>query len=70
MQERIKMIAKRVGTTVSFILLFKSMVGFSIAALALVGVVVPTFGLETTLATEGAAATAGAVIGAVLALRG
>ena len=54
---------------VSFALLFKSAVGFSVTALALFGVAVPHFGIEPTVASEGAVAGAGAVVGALLALR-
>ncbi len=60
----------RARKTVSFILLFKSAVGFSMAALALFGVTVPFFGFEATTATGGAAAGVGAMVGALLALRG
>lgn len=70
MQERVKMFARRIGTTVSFVLLFKSMVGFSVAMLALMGVVVPKIGIETNFLTEGTAAAGGAILGAILALRG
>jgi hypothetical protein len=54
---------------VSFVLLFKSVVGASVAALALFGVVVPFFGITPTPVTGGSAAAAGGVIGALLALR-
>lgn len=54
---------------VSLVLLFKSVVGFSIATLALFGVVVPLFGFAPAPAAEGGAAVFGAILGAVLALR-
>lgn len=55
---------------VSFVLVFKSVVGFSFAMLALVGVTIPLFGYEPTPIAEGGAALGGAILGAVLALRG
>ncbi|MFC4172636.1 hypothetical protein ACFOYU_11285 [Microvirga sp. GCM10011540] len=55
---------------VSFILVLKGMVGFSVAALALFGVAVPYFGYEATAAGGTAAAGVGALVGAVLAIRG
>ena len=54
---------------VSFVLLFKSVVGLSVATLAVFGVVVPLFGINPPPSVEGGAATVGALIGAVLALR-
>ncbi len=64
------MIAMRRGLrAVSFVLLFKSIVGFSVAALAIFGVVVPLFGIQPHAATEGGAAVFGGLIGALLALR-
>lgn len=63
-------IASRARKAVSFALLFKSAVGFSVATLALFGVAVPHLGLETNIAAQGAAAGVGAIAGALLALRG
>lgn len=58
------------GRSVSFTLLLKSTVGFSIAALALFGGTGPLVGVETTVTSEFAAAIFGALLGVVLALRG
>jgi len=55
---------------VSFVLVLKAMVGFSVAALALFGVAVPYLGYEATAASGSAAAGIGALVGAVLAIRG
>jgi hypothetical protein len=55
---------------ISAALLLKGMAGFSLAVLALFGVVVPHFGVEVTNLNGSAAATAGAILGAVIALRG
>lgn len=60
---------RRARKTVSFALLFKSVVGTSIAALTLFGVAVPHFGIEPTFASGGAAAGLGALIGGALALK-
>ncbi len=54
---------------VSFMFMLKSIVGFSIATLALFGVVVPLFGFNPPPVAEGGAAAVGGVIGALLALR-
>ncbi|TAK50218.1 MAG: hypothetical protein EPO23_03160 [Xanthobacteraceae bacterium] len=54
---------------VSFVLFFKSIVGFSVAVLALVGFTVPLLGYEPTPIAEGSAAVGGALLGAFLALR-
>lgn len=61
--------AQRALKAVSFVLLFKSVVGFSVTALALFGVTVPLLGIEPSVAGEGLAAGIGALAGAVLALR-
>lgn len=56
---------------VSFFLVFKSMVGLSVAALAIFGVVVPYLGMTPAHVADGgvAAAGIGGLIGAILALR-
>jgi len=59
----------RAHKAVSYALLFKSVVGFSVAALALFGVTVPYLGVEPTVAGEGLAAGAGALLGALIALK-
>jgi hypothetical protein len=64
------MIAMQRGLkAVSFVFMFKSIVGFSVAVLALFGVVVPLLGIGTPPVAEGGAALTGGVIGALLALR-
>ncbi|MBN7807257.1 hypothetical protein JZX86_18040 [Agrobacterium rosae] len=62
-------ILHRAHKAVSYVLLMKSMVGFSVAALALFGVSVPYLGVESSIASESAAAGAGALIGALVALK-
>lgn len=54
---------------VSFILVLKGAVGFSVAVLAIVGVTVPILGIEPTPVVGGGAAIFGALLGAILALR-
>jgi|HubBroStandDraft_6_1064221.scaffolds.fasta_scaffold1851471_1 hypothetical protein len=68
--ERIMIAIHRGLKAVSFILLFKSIVGFSVAALALFGVVVPLLGGEPHPVGQGGAAVVGGLVGALLALRG
>jgi hypothetical protein len=50
-------------------ILFKSMVGFSVAAIALSQVALPSLGISANFATEGAIAALGAIIGFILARR-
>lgn len=59
----------RVRKDVPFGFMFKSIVGLSIAALVLVGVVVPLFGIDPPHLAEGGAALVGGIIGALLGLR-
>lgn len=59
----------RTTKAVSFVLLFQSTVGFSMAVLALFGVAVPLFGINPGPLAEGGAALGGALLGAFLALR-
>lgn len=68
-KEKLMTITHRGLRAVSFILVLKGAVGFSIATLALVGVTVPYFGVEATPAVGGFAAAFGAFLGAVVALR-
>jgi hypothetical protein len=56
--------------TTSFALILKGAVGGSITVLALFGVTVPYFGIESTTINEGLAAGVGAVLGIVAAIRG
>jgi putative exporter of polyketide antibiotics len=65
----LRIAARRATKAVSFALLFKSAVGFSVAVLALFGVAVPLFGFNPTPVAEGGAALTGALLGAILALR-
>lgn len=60
----------RAPVNASFVIVLKSAVGFSVAALVLVGALGPALGLEPTGAVEGAAAIAGALAGGLLALQG
>jgi hypothetical protein len=60
----------RGARAVSFALMFKAIVGFSVATLAIFGVVVPLFGLTPPPAAEVGAAGVGGLIGALIALRG
>ncbi len=60
---------RRAQKTVSFAMLFKSAVGLSVLCLTLFGVTVPHLGFEPTLATGGAAAGFGAILGTFLAIR-
>jgi hypothetical protein len=56
--------------TVSFVMLMKGIVGGSVAMLALFGFAVPHFfGTVPTTGQEGAAAGAGAILGALLAIK-
>lgn len=55
---------------VSFSVVFKAVVGFSVAALAIVGTLAPFAGINITPTGESAAALIGAILGAVIALRG
>jgi hypothetical protein len=67
--KRIALINKAVRT-VSFVMLLKGVVAGSFAMLALVGVAVPHFfGVDPTVGQEGAAAGAGAILGAILAIK-
>ena len=68
-QEEATMLVKA-RKAISFVFLLKSMVGCSIAVLALFGVAIPHFGIEPTAVGQGVAASFGAGIGAFLALRG
>ena len=64
------MTAVRQGVkAVSFALMLKSIVGFSVAALAIFGVVVPLFGVTPSPVAEVGAAGVGGLVGALLALR-
>lgn len=63
------MMLRRAHKAVSYALLFKSVVGFSVTALALFGITVPYLGIEPSVATEGAAVGIGALIGAIIALK-
>jgi hypothetical protein len=63
------LVVQRGLKAVSFVLMFKSIVGFSVAALAVFGVVVPLFGIDPPAYADGGAAVVGGVIGALLALR-
>lgn len=67
--DRIAMFALRTLKTVSFVMFLKGVMGFAMLALALFGVTVPYFGIEPTALGSGLAATAGAVLGGLLALR-
>lgn len=55
---------------VTFIVLFKAVVGCSVAMLALAGVAVPHLGGIDPVVLKAAGAALGAVIGAAVALRG
>lgn len=54
---------------VSVVMILKGAVGGSLATLALLGFSVPLLGIEPTTAQEGVVATAGAIIGVVVAFR-
>jgi len=69
MGEIMQMIAKA-RRAVSIVFLTKAIAGFAITALALFGVTMPHLGIELTPLNQGAAATVGGVIGAILALKG
>lgn len=58
------------GKAISVVFLLKSIVGLSLATLALFGVAVPHLGIEPTIVGQGAAASVGGLLGAVLALKG
>ncbi|MGC2853929.1 hypothetical protein ACM64Y_00505 [Novispirillum sp. DQ9] len=68
MQKRHR-IMKNARKALSFVLLLKAMAGFSVATLTLAGVALPQFGIEPTAVGGGAAAVAGAVIGAIVAIK-
>lgn len=69
LSDRMITVADKATKTVSFILLLKGAAGFAMLALALFGVSVPFLGIEPTNLSGGIAATAGAVLGAVIALK-
>jgi hypothetical protein len=70
--KRTKIVMNQAHKAVSYVILFKSVVGFSVTALALFGISVPylsSYGIEPNIAAEGAAAGFGALLGAIVALR-
>lgn len=63
------MLRARAHQALSFSLMLKAMVGCSVSALALFGVAVPHLGFDPGMFGEGVAASVGAAIGAILAMR-
>ena len=60
---------QHVRNTISYVLLAKSIVGFSFALLTLLGVTLPVFGHELTAHEEIGAVGVGGVLGVIAALR-
>ena len=59
----------KAARTASFVMMLKGAVGFGFLMAAVFGFAVPHLGIEPTVVGEGAAATVGAIIGALVALR-
>lgn len=59
----------KVVHAVSMVLVLKGIIGGSLAMLALLGVAVPIFGINSTPEVEGGVAVFGAILGAIAAMR-